>query len=330
MHTGAALGAQIGAVSTRFFVGPRIRLVFSALPLIGALLVIWELFGGVGIAGGHSGAKTRMNVLVFFMNMPYAAPAVRFGGLIARLTGGSITLLMSTRDPSLREAADEELVEAAAQLPDLQVETRVSRSSAIEGIWDEIHTGGYDMVVMRARRAIRFRKRLGAKLGRQVAVESPISVLVVKDSEKPPELRRLLICTGGKDPGNLVIERGAELAKASGASITLLHVTNPVPSMYTGMGEIEETLTELLQTDTPTAKHLRRAAAYLADKNIESNLVIRQGDVTEEILAEARTGGSDLIVIGAARGESRLIAWVMGDVTRSLVNHASCAVLVVR
>ena len=53
MHTGAALGAQIGAVSTRFFAGPRIRLIFSALPLIGALLVLWELFGGLGIAAGH-------------------------------------------------------------------------------------------------------------------------------------------------------------------------------------------------------------------------------------------------------------------------------------
>lgn len=53
MHTGAALGAQIGAVSTRFFVGPRIRLIFSALPLIGAVLVLWELFGGIGIAVGH-------------------------------------------------------------------------------------------------------------------------------------------------------------------------------------------------------------------------------------------------------------------------------------
>lgn len=43
MHTGAALGAQIGAVSTRFFVGPRIRLLFSALPLLGAILVLLEL-----------------------------------------------------------------------------------------------------------------------------------------------------------------------------------------------------------------------------------------------------------------------------------------------
>ncbi len=50
MHTGAAIGAQIGAVSTRFFAGPRIRLLFSALPLIGAILVIIRLIsGGEGI-----------------------------------------------------------------------------------------------------------------------------------------------------------------------------------------------------------------------------------------------------------------------------------------
>lgn len=43
MHTGAALGAQIGAVSTRFFIGPRIRLLFSVLPFLGALMVLFKL-----------------------------------------------------------------------------------------------------------------------------------------------------------------------------------------------------------------------------------------------------------------------------------------------
>ncbi len=46
MHTGAALGAQIGAVSTRFFAGPRIRLFFSVLPFVGAILVLIRLLGG--------------------------------------------------------------------------------------------------------------------------------------------------------------------------------------------------------------------------------------------------------------------------------------------
>lgn len=46
MHTGAAIGAQIGATATRLFAGPRIRLAFSFLPLIGAVLVISRLLGG--------------------------------------------------------------------------------------------------------------------------------------------------------------------------------------------------------------------------------------------------------------------------------------------
>ena len=45
MHTGAAIGAQIGATATRFFAGPKIRLAFSVLPLIGAVLVAIRLLG---------------------------------------------------------------------------------------------------------------------------------------------------------------------------------------------------------------------------------------------------------------------------------------------
>jgi uncharacterized membrane protein YfcA len=47
MQTGAALGAQVGAVSTRYFVGPRIRLLFSALPFIGVALMALRLTGVV-------------------------------------------------------------------------------------------------------------------------------------------------------------------------------------------------------------------------------------------------------------------------------------------
>jgi uncharacterized membrane protein YfcA len=50
MQTGAAIGAQIGATATRFFAGPRIRLLFSILPFVGASLVILRL---LGFLGGH-------------------------------------------------------------------------------------------------------------------------------------------------------------------------------------------------------------------------------------------------------------------------------------
>jgi uncharacterized membrane protein YfcA len=46
MHTGAAIGAQIGAISTQYFTGPRIRLAFVPLPLIGAAIVVYTLLTG--------------------------------------------------------------------------------------------------------------------------------------------------------------------------------------------------------------------------------------------------------------------------------------------
>jgi uncharacterized membrane protein YfcA len=46
MHTGAAIGAQIGAISTQYFAGPRIRLAFVPLPLIGAAIVIYTMITG--------------------------------------------------------------------------------------------------------------------------------------------------------------------------------------------------------------------------------------------------------------------------------------------
>ena len=46
MHTGAAIGAQIGATLTQYFHGTRIRLAFAPLPLIGAGLVIYSLVTG--------------------------------------------------------------------------------------------------------------------------------------------------------------------------------------------------------------------------------------------------------------------------------------------
>lgn len=46
MNTGAAIGAQIGAISTQYFAGPKIRLAFVPLPLIGAAIVIYTLWTG--------------------------------------------------------------------------------------------------------------------------------------------------------------------------------------------------------------------------------------------------------------------------------------------
>jgi uncharacterized membrane protein YfcA len=49
MHTGAAIGAQIGAQATRYVSGPRLRFAFALLPLFGAIMLIINL-----VTGGYS------------------------------------------------------------------------------------------------------------------------------------------------------------------------------------------------------------------------------------------------------------------------------------
>ena len=46
MNIGAAVGAQLGAISTQYFAGPKIRLAFVPLPVIGAGIVIYTMFSG--------------------------------------------------------------------------------------------------------------------------------------------------------------------------------------------------------------------------------------------------------------------------------------------
>lgn len=46
MNTGAAVGAQMGAIATQYFAGPKIRLAFVPLPLIGAIIVIYTMVSG--------------------------------------------------------------------------------------------------------------------------------------------------------------------------------------------------------------------------------------------------------------------------------------------
>ena len=50
MHTGAAIGAQLGAQATRYVSAPRLRIAFAFLPLLGVVMLIINLVTGLGLA----------------------------------------------------------------------------------------------------------------------------------------------------------------------------------------------------------------------------------------------------------------------------------------
>ena len=269
-----------------------------------------------------------MRMLLCVGGMPYAEAAVGFGGMIARITRSAVTLLHAIRRKEDRATGESILIAAREMLPGLAVNTRILRGDPTGRILAEARDGGYDLVVVGARQPNGLTQHLLGSVTQQIIRRVPTSVLVARQAG--PSLGRVLICTSGADVAEPVIETGAWLAGAAHARTTLLHVSSPVPSMYTGLEEIEETLPELLQTDTPLARHLRRSAKILSRRQVTATLKQRHGVAADEILREALEGNYDLIVIGASGTAGRLREWLLGNVTRQVVEHAPCSVLVVK
>ena len=139
----------------------------------------------------------------------------------------------------------------------------------------------------------------------------------------------MLICTGGLEMGGTLIEVGAEFAKSFVSDATLFHVTANVPSMYTGLQTIEETLKELLETDTPVARHLRQGAETLAENHIDAELKLRHGSAVYEIVREIDLHNHDMIVIGASGADTMIKEWLFGNVAQDIVDAVGIPVLVV-
>ena len=57
---------------------------------------------------------------------------------------------------------------------------------------------------------------------------------------------------------------------------------------------------------------------------------IRHGIVLDQVFAETREGGYDLIVAGSTRARGVVRHYIMGDLTRKILNRANCPILVAR
>ncbi len=156
-----------------------------------------------------------------------------------------------------------------------------------------------------------------SSIHRSLVRNMPCCLLVVKNPKA--EINRILICTGGLQMAESLIEVGAVIASTSGSVATLFHVAANIPTMYTGLKSIEETLHELLLTDTPVARHLRRGAEILAENKIQAELKLRHGSAVYEIVREIDRENYDLVVIGASGANTMIKEWFYGNLTQDII-----------
>ncbi len=269
-----------------------------------------------------------MNVLICVSNMPHAHSTVTLGSQVARLLGRPISLLKVITDEAETETAAFTLEEVQKLIDAPVEETAVSLGTPAKEILRKAESGSYHLIVVGAHAISNLWDQFLQSVTHKVANQATASVLVARG--EPQHLRHLLICTSGYVNSEIVIRNGAALAQAAQAKVTLLHVAESLPGMFTGLDEMEETLPELLQTNTPLAQHLKWASEYLVKAQVSAELRLRRGIAIDELLAEAQEGNYDLIVLGARTEYNLLNSLLMGQVTPKIIDNAPCSVLVVR
>jgi nucleotide-binding universal stress UspA family protein len=271
-----------------------------------------------------------MKILICSDGMPAAESAIQLGGLLAGPLKAKTTLFgiaeKSQDERPLREALEKQAQTLRSQnvAPDIIVQA----GDPIRQILDRTSKTSYDLVIIGARWTGTTGHHWRSEKTYEVikAIQPPVLVAIGECKH----LKRFLVCTGGKEFIERAVEFTGKLAVAVGASVTLLHVMAEPPAIYADLVQLEEDVDQLLESKSELGTNLRQQKTELERLGVSAEVRLRHGIVIDQVFEEAREGDYDLIVTGTSQARGLLRHYIMGDLTRSILNRANCPVLVAR
>jgi nucleotide-binding universal stress UspA family protein len=255
----------------------------------------------------------------------------RLGGLIAGPCGWETTLLGIVEDASDEPPLRAALISEAELLRGYQVSSpriEVRSGDPIRQILAETTAHEYDLAIVGARRKGSGGLYLRPEKTYEVIKAVPPPVLVAIGASE--RIGRILVCTGGKRYIDDAAELAGEIAKCISASITLLHVMAEPPAIYADLVRLEEDVDRLLASGSELGENLRHQKESLEKRGLKVEIHIRHGIALDQIFAEVSEGKHDLIVVGTPQTGGAIRHYIMGDLTRGILNRADCPVLVAR
>ena len=267
-----------------------------------------------------------MKILIYLDSERYNHPPVMMGRIIARATKAELNVLVGIPKNGHPENGEAIADQVKIDLDGLSPRIFIKLGSPGDIIKEELLQEDYQLLIINADRISRFNKAID--VDPMLIKQSITSVLLTQNTK--PKLDKILLCSGCKEDDFSLITQGAKFSHDLGASVTLLHVfPGAVPTMYTGLTQIDETVEEILQTDTPFAQHLRHAAEILEELEIDSEVKIRRGIPLEEIIRETQLENYDLVIIGSSKAHEGLKEMIMGNLTVKIIDKIELPVLII-
>lgn len=235
----------------------------------------------LGLLHYHVLERTGFRSLVFYERTPAGALGAEFGCRVALATGAPATLLAVAGNPKEEKTLGSEIDAIKGRWSQRlhNLKTMVRRGPIPEEILREMREGLHEMIVLGEEDGPPT-LRLTAWVSKLLQQAEVPLLLVQKERQ---ELKRILICTAGGEPGKGDVWMGARLAKRAGAEATVATV---IPKDGANRERVQS--------------HLDRAVASLEGMGIATGKVLLEGDVVPLLLGEAERGDYDLIVVGSS------------------------------
>ena len=271
-----------------------------------------------------------MKILICSDGTPSAEIAIQLGGLLAGPLKAETTLLGIAETAQDEQPLRDAIHTQAQSLRERGVAAEIVARSGepVHQILDQTSKSDYDLVVIGARWTGAVGEYWRSKKTYEVIKTVQPPVLVAMGERK--QLKRFVICTGGKEFIEQAVQFTGRLAAAVGASVTLLHVMAEPPALYADLVRLEENVDQLLESKSELGTNLRRQRRELERLGVSAEVRLRHGIVIDQVFDEVREGNYDLIVTGTSQARGLLRHYIMGDLTRSILNRSSVPVLVAR
>lgn len=232
---------------------------------------------------------------------------------------------------TLQETAAE-VVDRAAELaatidPTLVVDRATPMSSPVVGITDVAMLG--DEIVVGATGHSGLVAGLLGSVAAGVTHRAHVPVIVVPSKssmEFGDSMKKIVVGVDGSPESLLALDWAYNAALLSGAELTVVHSwLYPYPVSDSSPREVRRPMETDAENELQSS--LDSLGSRLTDGSVVVHRELREDSAVDALLKEG--DGADLLVVGS-RGRGGFRARLLGSVSRTLVQHASCPVAVIR
>jgi nucleotide-binding universal stress UspA family protein len=263
--------------------------------------------------------------------------AVAQACVITGLTAASLTLLRVYSGGSPTPESLEFLRQAALGCGNASatIDMAVLAGNPVEVILQQIEERQADLVVMRTRGRAGLSRALLGSVAEGIVKASPAPVLLLPPQvDAATRLRTILVPLDGSPGGALALGAGRELARATGARLSLRQIVVPASSYFVHAAAVHGAIYLDPRWDEDAVSGARAYVAslvrHLTDEGLQcEGDVLVEDSVADALVRSAAEQRADLIAMSseAHTGVARVI---LGSVTDAVVRSTPCPVLVLR